>query len=92
LETRTPKGKAEIGDDFLMAKTKFGIMAKGGKVTTTHEIDLNKVKSPDPLAFAYGLVQGERGNPLPKEKDLAPEFIRGWKEGHAKHKKLKRLG
>lgn len=74
-----------------MVKTKFGVMAKGGKVTTTHEIDLSKVKSPDPIAYAYGLVQGERGEQMPKGEDLAPEFIRGWKEGHVKFKKLKKV-
>ena len=72
-----------------MSKTKFDVMAKSGKVTTTHEIDLGKIKSPDPLAFAFGLTQGERGNPKPKDKDLAPEFVRGWKEGHKKYLKLK---
>ena len=71
-----------------MAKTKFGVMAKGGKVITTHEIDLSRVKSPDPLVYAYGLVQGERGESISKDKDLASEYIRGWKEGHAKYKKL----
>jgi len=48
-------------------------------------------KFPDPLAFAYGRVQGERGNPLPKEKDLATEFVRGWKQGNKKYKKLKKV-
>lgn len=63
-------------------------MKASGKVVMTHEIDLGKIKSPDPLAYAYGLVQGERGNPLPKEKGLASEFIRGWKEGRKKLKKV----
>jgi hypothetical protein len=71
--------------------TKFGVMAKGGKVTTTHEIDLNKIKSSDPLAYAYGLVQGERGQPLGKDKDLAPEYIRGWKKGNRKYKHMKKV-
>jgi hypothetical protein len=71
-----------------MAKTKFGILQPSGKEIITHEIDLSKVKSPDPIAFAFGLVQGERGEPLEKKRGLAPEYIRGWKEGR---KKLKRV-
>jgi len=70
-------------------KTKFGVMDSSGKVTTTHEINLAQVKSPDPLAFAYGKVQGERGESLGKPESgdkFAPEFIRGWKEGHKKFK------
>jgi hypothetical protein len=68
-----------------MVKTEFGVMGKEGKVTVTHEIDLSKIKSPDPLAYAYGLVQGERGESLRKEKGLASEYIRGWKEGNKKY-------
>lgn len=70
-----------------MVETKFGKMKPSGKVVITHEIDLSKVKSPDPLAYVYGFVQGDRGEPLPKEKDLASEFIRGWKEGNKRYKK-----
>jgi hypothetical protein len=73
-------------------KTKFGIMGSTGKVTVTHEIDLSKVKSPDPLAYAYGFVHGERGEPLgkPEKGDkFAPEYIRGWEEGHKKLKEKK---
>lgn len=70
-----------------MVKTKFSIMAKGGKVTKTHEIDLGKIKSPDPIAYAVGLVRGERGDPMQKGKGLAPEYIRGWKDGHDNYKK-----
>lgn len=69
-------------------KTQFGVMDTSGKVTMTHSIDLGKIKSPDPLAYAYGFVQGQRGTPMPKEKNLAPEFIRGWKEGRKKLKKV----
>lgn len=70
-------------------KTKFGVMDEYGKVTTTHEINLAQVKSSDPLAFAFGRVQGERGEPMGKPErgeKFAPEFIRGWKEGHKKFK------
>ena len=74
-----------------MGKTKFGVMGKSGKVTTTHEIDLSKVKSSDPLAYAFGLVRGERGDPIEKEKGLASEYKRGWKTGHEKYKKLKKV-
>lgn len=71
-----------------MTKTKFGILSPTGKETITHEIDLSEVKSPDPLAYAYGLVQGERGQPLGKKSGLAPEYIRGWEEGRKKLKKM----
>jgi len=71
-----------------MPKTEFGKMDAKGKVTITHTIDISKLKSNDPLAYAYGLVQGERGEPLGKTKDLAPEYIRGWKEGRKKLKKV----
>ena len=75
-----------------MRKTKFGILGKSGKVTTTHEMDLGKVKSSDPLAYAFGLVQGERGEKLQKGRGLASEYIRGWKDGHARYsKKLKKV-
>ena len=68
-------------------KTKFGILSETGKEIITHEIDIHKLKSSDPLAYAYGLVQGERGEKLEKKRGLAPEYIRGWKEGHKKYLK-----
>lgn len=78
-----------------MAKTKFGTLDKSGKETITHEIDLSKVKSSDPLAYAYGKVQGERGEKISKATrgdKLAPEYIRGYKEGHAVYKnKLRKM-
>lgn len=73
----------------MTEKTRFGILKPTGEAVTKHEIDLSKIKSSDPLAYAYGLVQGERGNPLGKPEKgekFAPEFIRGWKEGHRKYK------
>ena len=66
-------------------------MKKSGENVITHEIDLSKIKSSDPLAYAYGLVQGERGEQKSKEKDLAPEYIRGWNDGHRKFKKLRKV-
>jgi len=75
----------------MTKKTKFGILESSGKEIITHEIDLSKVKSSDPIAYSYGLVQGERGNPLEKSQDkLAPEYIRGWKEGHQNFMKMKK--
>jgi hypothetical protein len=71
-----------------MTKKKFGILKPSGESVITHEIDLSKVKSPDPLAYAYGLVQGESGEPLGKKSGLAPEYIRGWEEGRKKLKKV----
>lgn len=62
-------------------KTKFGTLTPSGKEVDVMEIDLSKVKSPDPLAYAYGFFQGKSGKPMAKEKGLAPEYVRGYKEG-----------
>lgn len=69
-------------------KTEFGKMDATGKVTITHRIDLSKIKSPDPLAYAFGYTQAQRGEPLSKDKDLAPEYVRGWKDGKKKLKEI----
>lgn len=69
-----------------MTKTKFGTMTKEGKIINPMSIDLNKIKSPDPLAFAYGLFQGKSGQQMSKDKGLAPEYIRGFKIGKLKIK------
>jgi hypothetical protein len=73
----------------MMAKTKFGTIEPSGKTITALEIDLRKIKSSDPLAYAYGLFQGKIGKSLPKKRGLAPEFVRGWKEGHEIFKRKK---
>ena len=62
-------------------KTQFGILTPEGKVEKSMEMDLSKIKSPDPLAYAYGFFQGKSGQPMSKEKGLAKEYIRGYKEG-----------
>ena len=73
----------------MMVKTKFGKIDSSGKVIITHSIDLSKIKSSDPLAYAYGFMQGQSGEKLPKKKKhLASEYIRGWKDGHKKIKKV----
>jgi hypothetical protein len=69
-----------------VAKTTFGTLTPEGKVTNITRIDISKVKSPDPLAYAYGFAQGQTGQSLADSDDLAPEYIRGWKEGRAKSK------
>lgn len=56
-------------------------MTEEGKIVNAMEIDLSKIKSPDPLAYAYGFFQGKSGQPISKDKDLAPEYVRGYKEG-----------
>jgi hypothetical protein len=61
-------------------KTKFGILTPTG-LSQTMEFDVARLKSPDPLAYAYGLFQGKSGQPMQKGKGLAPEYIRGYKEG-----------
>jgi hypothetical protein len=79
----------------MMVKTKFGILKTTGEEVITHEIDLGCLKSDDPIAYAYGIVQGERGETLGKPEKgekFAPEFIRGWKEGHKHYEeKLKKV-
>jgi hypothetical protein len=76
-----------------MAKTHFGVMDFSGNVTITHKIDLSKVKSKDPIAYAYGLAQGLRGESIQKsEEKLASEYIRGWNDGHKNYeKKLRKV-
>lgn len=62
--------------------TKFGILTPQG-VQKQMTIDLNQVKkvSSDPLAFAYGMFQSKSGQKMSKDKDLAPEYIKGFKQG-----------
>lgn len=67
--------------------TKFGTLTPEGKLINVSVIDLNKVKSNDPLAFAFGVSQGRAGRTLPKRKGLAPEFVRGFKLGKKRRKK-----
>lgn len=61
--------------------TVFGTLTPEGKVTNTMTIDLSKVKSNDPLAYSFGFFEGKSGKPISKEKGLASEYIRGFKEG-----------
>lgn len=71
--------------------TKFGILTPKGKVIKAMTIDISKIKSPDPLAYSYGFFQGKSGQPRAKDKDLAPEYLRGYKAGKRERKKLKRV-
>lgn len=71
-------------------KTKFGTLTKEGKVVNEMSVDLSKIKSTDPLAFAFGYFQGKSGQPMSKDKGLAPEYIRGFKTGKAE-KRLKKV-
>lgn len=71
---------------MIKIKTKFGTLTKEGKEINTMKIDLNKVKSTDPIAFAYGLFQGKSGQKISKDKNLAPEYVRGLKLGKKKFK------
>lgn len=66
--------------------TLFGTLTPQGRVVKTSVIDLRKVKSNDPLAFAFGVSQARAGRPFPKERGLAPEFVRGFKLGKKKRK------
>jgi hypothetical protein len=53
----------------------------------SYSVTPTKIKSKDPLAYAYGYIQAREGRKMPKDKDLAPEFKRGFKEGKIKKKK-----
>lgn len=61
--------------------TQFGILTPQGKVTKSMSIKISEIKSPDPLAYAYGYFQGKTGQPISKNKGLATEYIRGYEEG-----------
>jgi hypothetical protein len=63
--------------------TQFGILTPEGIVKNSMSIDISKVKSDDPLAYSYGYFQGKTGTPISKDKDLAPEYVRGYKVGKA---------
>lgn len=60
--------------------TQFGVANKEGKVVKAMNINLSKVKSKDPLAYSYGYFQAKSGQPMSKDKDLAPEYVRGYNE------------
>ena len=69
-------------------KTIFGRLTKEGKLVHQMKIDLQKVKSPDPLAYSYGFFEGKSGETMSKGKGLAPEYIRGFKDGKKQLKKV----
>lgn len=79
-----------------MAKKKrpaieFGVLSSRGNIVGAMSIDISKIKSPDPLAFAYGYFQGKTGIPKAKNKGLAPEYLRGYEKGKRERKKLKKV-
>lgn len=85
--------------DRIKRTTQFGTLTPEGKVVNAMEIDLHKVPSDDPLAYAFGLFQGKTGQKMRKSRDLAPQYVRGFKEGEAifkkeahKWRKAERLG
>jgi hypothetical protein len=50
---------------------------------SSYSINLKKIKSDDPLAYAYGYIQGKEGKQMPKDKDLAIAYKQGYKKGYA---------
>ena len=66
--------------------TKFGTLTPSGEVKNSMIINLDKTKSPDPLAYSYGFFQGKSGQPISKDKNLASEYIRGYEEGKKERK------
>lgn len=73
-------------------KTKFGYFDKDFNIVATIEVDINKIESFDPLAFAYGVSSGViwrdkdiRGKKIHGDSrftDLAPEYLRGFLLGY----------
>jgi len=73
--------------------TIFGTMDNKGEVTKDLEIDLNNIPSSDPMAFGYGIAQGQKylkgGSYYTNFKDMhgsnyseiAQEYLRGCKFG-----------
>ena len=71
--------------------TQFGILTPQG-VEKQMTININKLKSPDPLAYGYGLFHGKSGKQMAKAEKgdkLAPEYKRGFEEGKRLLKKAK---
>lgn len=70
--------------DRIKRTTTFGTMTPDGKIKNAMEIDLHAVPSDDPLAYAFGLFQGKSGMKMSKAgrgDKLAPEYVRGFKDG-----------
>ena len=61
--------------------TEFGTLTPN-YVINKMEIDLNKVESNDPIAYAMGFFDGKSGQNIDDSDDLAEEYIRGFNDGH----------
>ena len=61
--------------------TEFGTLTPN-YVINKMEIDLNKVESNDPIAYAMGFFDGKSGQKIDDSDDLAEEYIRGFNDGH----------
>ena len=60
--------------------TEFGTLTPN-YVINKMEIDLNKVESNDPIAYAMGFFDGKSGQKIDDSDDLAEEYIRGFNDG-----------
>jgi hypothetical protein len=64
--------------------TNFGVLMKDGSEGTSFAVDMEKLPSDDPLAYAHGFVTAMRGNGMSEEvpkEDLAKAYIDGWYHG-----------
>jgi hypothetical protein len=64
------------------------LILENGKVveTNTMTVDVDRLDSEDPIAYAYGYHRGKMGDGYPKDiEGLAPEFLRGLKESILGH-------
>lgn len=55
-----------------------------GEETDVMHIVADSDESDDPLAFSWGRMQGQKGEPMEEaseDDDLAPEYIRGYNLG-----------
>ena len=81
LQSKRHSNARKFGKAGGKYATQFGILTPQGKITKSMSINLSEVKSPDPLAYSYGFFQGKTGIPISKDKDLDPEYLKGYKEG-----------
>lgn len=69
--------------------TTFGTLEKDGTISNEIKINLNELPSSDPIAFGYGISNGQRHarskaqvNHGSNFRELAPEYLRGFLFGY----------
>lgn len=59
---------------------RVGKMNEKGEELSSQVIVVDDAESNDPLAFSWGRMQGQNGEPM-EEGDVAPEYVRGYNLG-----------